>query len=162
MGQQFIRLFCGRIQAHRTVCLILRAVRHLPVGAIHTGGAGKHQMFCRISPAGFQNIEKTHNIGLYVCVRIHNGITHSRLGGQVYHNLGTVLFKNPEHHPLIPNIALYKHKSRFLLQPAQPVRLQRHIIIIIHIIHTHDFYGIMDIIQLSCQAASDKSCNACD
>ena len=95
-------------------------------------------------PAGFQDIEKAHEVAFDVGVGIGDAVADTRLSGQVDHHGRAVLGKQAGNQRLVGDVAL--DENPFLLRPegrfpgkaGQAVFLDPDIIIIVERIDTDD------------------------
>ena len=77
-------------------------------------------MFDRVMTAGFQHIDEAHQIGVDIGVGILDGVTHSRLRGQIDHSLWTIFLEGfHQRHPVFQTGA-HLSKASLGLQPGQP------------------------------------------
>ena len=92
-------------------------------------------------PAGFKDIVKADDVRLHIHVRAVNGIPHTRLRRKVYDDIGMITGKQPVHQRFIRNGPPHEFPlsgRRRCLQPPKPVFLERRVIIIVDVIHSHD------------------------
>jgi len=91
VGHELVALLAGGVQAHRIVNLVVFAVGHLAVEAVHGAGRGKHEILDLVVAAGFQNVQEADQVALQVSVRVRDGVAHARLCGEV-HDLVELFF----------------------------------------------------------------------
>lgn len=139
MREQFVALFGRRIQGHRIVHLVVGAVRHLLVRAVHAGRTGIHQMFHRVLSARFQHVIKADNIALDVHVRIGDGIPHARLRRQVDDDIEFILVEKLLNERLVRKVTFDKNPLavrfiRKLFDLREAVLFERNVVVVVHIV----------------------------
>ena len=65
-------------------------------------------MLYRIVAAGFQDVEETHDVGLYIRIRMIDAVADSGLCGKINDNSRFYLFEEVEYHALIGQVSLYE------------------------------------------------------
>ena len=113
--------------------------------------------------AGFQNVVKADHVGLDVCVRIGNGVTNAGLCSKIYHNSRFVICENPVNDCFVREISFIKaisgvcvFGSTFFDFSKSPF-LDGNIIIIIHVIQSHNVDGRLGSEKLQYQVAADEA-----
>ena len=103
---------------------------------VYGGTGSEEQMFRLEMPAGFQNVEEPHNVGIDVFPGMVDAVADPGLGRQVHHNVRPEIPKDPVHRFLVRQVSLGEGKGRVQFQPGQPVLLQLHIVIGVHVVHS--------------------------
>ena len=118
--------------------------------------------------AGFQNVVEADHVGLDVGVRIGNGVTNAGLCPQIYHNSRFVICKNPVNDRFVREISFIKAISGVCVfgstffNFSKPPFLDGNIIIIIHVIQSHNVDGRLGSEKLQYQIAADEACRTGD
>ena len=147
MGHQLIGFLSGCIQRYRVIHLVIRAIRHFFITAIHGRTGRINQMLYRGMPlivrmaAGFQNVIEADHVALDVGIRVGDGVANASLGTQIDYNIRMVLFKNAVDTYLVRKVALDKGIVFKFLKLRKASFLDADIIVIVHVIQTDD-YGI--------------------
>ena len=87
MGHQFVALLGGGIEADGIVHLVIGAIRHFLVAAVHAATAGVNQVLHSGLPvtvavaASLQDVVKTDKVRSYVSTGVGDAVTHARLRG---------------------------------------------------------------------------------
>lgn len=136
--------FTACIQRYRIIDLIIRAVRHFFIATVYGRTRRINQMLHRSMAltirmaAGFQNVIKANQVCLHIGIGVRNGIPNTCLRTKVHHNFRLILLKNRFDHSLISQIAFYEAEFFKLLQFLQTCFFQAHVIVIVHVVQTHD------------------------
>ena len=83
MRHELIGLFRRRVQTERMIDVLVNGERHMRVRAVHRTCGCVYQMFDAVAAAAFDDVQKSGDVAVDVCVRIFNRIAHARLGGKV-------------------------------------------------------------------------------
>ena len=144
MCHQFIGLLGRCIQRYRVIHLVIRTVRHFFIATIYGRTRRINQMFHRgmsfivRMAAGFQNVIKANQVCFHISIRVRNGIPNPCLRTEVYHNFRLILLKDRFDHSLISQITFYEAEIFKPLQFLQTCFFQAHVIVIVHVVQTHD------------------------
>ena len=107
--------------------------------------------------AGFQNVIEANQVCFHICIGIRNGIPNACLRTEVYHNFRLILLKNRFDHSLISQIAFYEAEFFKLLQFLQTCFFQAHVIVIVHVVQTHDLNTLHRGEQPLCKVGTDEA-----
>ena len=88
--------------------------------------------------AGFQNVIEANQVCFHIGIRICNGISNASLRAKVHHNFRLILLKDRFDHSLISQITFYEAEIFKPLQFLQTCFFQAHVIVIVHVVQTHD------------------------
>src|SRR6266849_2322074 len=110
---------------------------HLAVGSINGTGRGKHKVAQTCSSsAGFHQIHKPHEITVHVCEWILQGVTHTRLGRQIYNHFRFEVRDQTAEVSAITQVQLIKNESRGPRKLRQAGLLQIRIVIAVEIVYS--------------------------
>jgi len=109
MRHELVALFGGSIQADGVIYVIARAERHLGVVAVNAGGAGINQMPDIMVSAGFENVDKPHDVAVDIGVRIFQTVTYTGLCSQVAYVVEFSPFE--KRHQLIAVLKIHSYES---------------------------------------------------
>ena len=174
MCHQFVALLGSRIQGDWIVYLVVCAVWHLDIAAVHRGRTCIYQvldtsvfaLLGQMVAAGFQDVVEPDDVALYVCIRIGDGVAYARLCGKVYH-YGDVFFREESVHKIpVSNRAFHEHP--FLLVPfglaayqgvyfSQTLCLYVHVVVVgdgVYSYYPYPFHILKDSLD---KVASDES-----
>ena len=165
VSHQLIGLLAGGIEAHRVVNAVLLRKRHARVAAIDRTAAGVHQMLNPVMAATFQDVTKTHKVGLDVSGWVFNRVTHSRLGRQVHHLLRHVLSEGGVHSDTIFQIRFDQMKRRARaqcggLQLGNPGSLESSVVIGVDVVKP--YYRMTLLKQARAEVKADETSSAGD
>ncbi len=137
VGHQLIRFFRRCIEAHRMVHLVLGRVGNLAVKSIYRGGGGIDKVLDLIVAAGLQNVEKTNQVRLEVCIGIVDAVPYSSLCRQIDDIIDSVRRKDVVERLLVGKICLVKVEVVAGKQP-QPLLFETHFIVVVQIVKADD------------------------
>ena len=118
-------------------------------------------MFDPLCAAAFQQIGKTHKIGLHIGLRIFQAVAYPGLRGQVDHMTHRLHGKGLGQLPGIAQITLQKGEPvrvRFLTQGLQPGLLEAYLVIAVEIVKTDNRMPLPQ--QAAGEMKTDKSGSA--
>ena len=128
----------------------------------------RHTLFAVVVgvTAGLQNVVEADDIALDIHIRIGDRIPDTGLGSQVHHHVKAVLGEAVIDQSTIRNAApdegppglLLLSRQRFDL--PQAVFLDGHIVIVVHVVQTHDLNSVQGPQQLQHQIGADKTGSA--
>ena len=108
VGEEFVALLGGRVQAHGIIHPVIRAERDFLVSAIHAAGAGIDQVLDRMMPAGLQDVVEPDHVALDVRVRVLNAIADTGLSGKVHDDVEVVFLEEAVDESLVGEVAFDK------------------------------------------------------
>ena len=142
VGHKLVALLGGGIEAHGVVHAVVGAEGHFLVAAIHGAGAGIHQVLHGMVSARLQDVVEAHDVALDIDIGVVDAVAHARLRGQVDHNVGLILPEHPAHQLAVGNAPAHEPVTdalrHGLLYLPQPVLLQAGVVVVVHIINTHN------------------------
>jgi len=94
-------------------------------------------MLDRMVSASFQNIEKTNQVRLQVCIGIIDAVPYSRLGGKIDDIVDGVLLKDVIQCFLVGKVSLIEVEV-VTGEQSQPFFLKTHLVIIVQIVQPDD------------------------
>ena len=163
MSHQLIGFLSGCIQRYRVIHLVIRAIRHFFIAAIHGRTGRINQMLYRGMPlivrmaAGFQNVIEANQVCFHIGIRVRNGIADTRLRTEVHYDFRLILLKDRFDHSLVCQIAFYETEIFKLLQFVQTCFLQAHIIIVVHVVQTHNLDTLHRGEQTLCKVGTNET-----
>ena len=113
-----------------------------------------------VSAAGFQQVEKPHQIALRVGVRAVDGVTHTGLGGQVDDLIETLLGEQIQQTLFVGQVQLLKLKVAVRGQLRQPRLFELDAVIAVEVIDPHHLMTFAA--QTSGRVKADETCGASD
>ena len=108
VGEEFVALLSGRIQAHGVVHAVVHTEGDFLVATVNAATTGINQMLHGITAAGLQDVVEAHDVALDVGVRVLDAVAHSRLGREIHHDVEMVFGKKTVDEVAIGDGALYK------------------------------------------------------
>ena len=108
-------------------------------------------------PASFQDVKKSHQIGIHIDMRVFNAVTHTCLGRKVYHNIKLFVLKNLLHAGPVRKINFLKPEALIGLENGQSVVLERRVVIRIQVVYAE--YACPIVEQPPGKVKTDKACN---
>ena len=152
MGKEFVALLGGGIERDGVVDTVIRRERYLLVTAINTGTTCIHQMLYWIVSAGFKNVVEAYDVALHVGIGVLDAVTHTRLGGQVDHDVEVIFLKKLVYQVAVGNAASYEGPRRarslsFLFYLTQAIFLERWVVVGIHVVKANDMHKLAAIQQ---------------
>ena len=148
MRHKLVRLFRSCVEAHGAVYVVIRGIRDLLVRAVNAGAGGINKMLDGVVSASLKNVIETDYVRFYVYVGVVNGISDTRLSGEVNDNAEAVFLEKRIYEGFIGDTAAYKVPvnagvlRRFILDLAEAVLLQRHVVVIVHVIESDYRHGL--------------------
>ena len=156
VGHELVAFLGRGVKAHGIVDLVVFAVGHLAVEAVHGAGRGEHQVLDLVMAAGFQDVQESDQVALQVGVRVRDGVAHAGLGGEVRDLVefffgeklveAILVFEGHFHESAVPVLGTLHHRSvgevvARLLDAAfaESAVLEPHIIIVVDVVEAHDF-----------------------
>ena len=91
--------------------------------------------------ASFQNVKESNQVRVDVSPRVLNGIPHTRLGGQVHHNVEAVLSEQALYQRGIAQVAAHEGETPRLVhlrQHSQASLLDARVVVAVHVVQTDD------------------------
>ena len=113
MCHQFVALFCGGIEGHGIVNLVIGGIWHFLVGAIDAATAGIYQVRDFVMTAGFEDVVETDEVGLDIGIGVGDAVTDSCLSGKVDCNVYVVVGEDLVDEGLVGDIALNERPGVF-------------------------------------------------
>ena len=144
MGEEFVALLGRRIQAHRIINPVVRAERDFLVAAVDATGAGIDQVLDRMMPASLQDVVEPDHVALDIGVRVLDAITDTSLSRQIHDDIEVVFLEDAVDEGLVGKIAfdelvgMLRGICGLLLDLAQPILLERRIIVVVQVVKPHD------------------------
>ena len=174
MCHQLVGLLGRRIKADRRIRAVGLRIRHLRVHAVHAAGTGVKQVFHRTTAAILQHVQKAQHVRLHIRIRVLDGITHSGLPGQVYHQVEMLLVEQPAHAFAVGQVELDEAVVRAQAacrHPAfayvalsdacigQPCIFQAGVVVGVDIVQSHDAVSAGE--QCFHEVRADEACGSC-
>lgn len=106
VGEEFVTLLGGRIQAHWIIHPVVRAERDFLVAAVYTAGAGIDQVLHRMMSAGLQDVVEPDHVALDISIRVLDTVADTRLGGQVHYDIEMIFLEDAVDEGLVGEVAL--------------------------------------------------------
>src|SRR6516165_10065038 len=91
-----------------------------------------------ISDAGLQQVDKPHQVAVYVSQRVFDGIAHAGLGRQVHYAVGLMLCHATTETGAIGKVEQLERKVRLATEQRQTPLLQTDVIVRIQIVNAVD------------------------
>jgi len=182
VGEEFIALLGGRVQAHGIVHPVVRAEGHLLVAAVHAAGTGIDQVLdpavpgspgrsgdavIRV-PARLQDVVEPDHIALDVRIRVLNAVPDPRLRREVHDDIEPVLRKESVDERLVGKIAfdelvgMPRGLGGLLPDLAQAVLLERRIVVIVQVVEPDDVQRLLAIQEPQHEVRPDEAGGAGD
>ena len=105
---KLVRLFRCRIKADWAVRRVIDREWNFFLISVNRRTRCKKKMLYRIVAASFQDVEETHDVGLYIRIRMIDAVADSGLCGKINDNSRFYLFEEVEYHVLIGQVSLYE------------------------------------------------------
>ena len=151
MGEEFVALLGGRVQAHGIVHPVVRAEGYFLVATVDAAGAGVDQVLDPLVswipgragndvvrvPAGLQDVVEAYHVALDIGIRVLDAVPDPRLSREVHDDIELVLRKESVDERLVGKVALdelvgmLRGCRDLFLDLAQAVLLQRRIIVVV-------------------------------
>ena len=101
----------------------------------------------RMVAAGFENVEKAHQIALYVGLGMVDAVAHPGLGGEIDDDARRIFVKYAVHKRLVGNGTPDEHVLhggglRRFFDQLEPVGLQLRVVVIVHVIQADNGAGL--------------------
>ena len=163
MCHQLIGLLGCCIQRYRVIDLIIRTVRHFFIAAVYGRTRRINQMLHRGMPlivrmaASLQNVIEANQVCFHIGIWVRNGIADTCLRTEVHHNFRLILLKDRFDHRLVSQITFYEAEIVKLLQFVQTCFFQTYIIVVVHVVQTHDLDILYGGEQSLCKVRADKT-----
>ena len=93
VGEEFIALLGGGVEADGVVDAVFDAEGDLLVAAVDAAGGGVDEVLNRVMPAGFEDVVEAEDVALDVGVGVVDGVADAGLGGEVDDNIELVLLE---------------------------------------------------------------------
>jgi len=106
---------------------------------------------------GFQNVIEANQVCFHIGIRVRNGIADTRLRTEVHYDFRLILLKDRFDHSLVCQIAFYETEIFKLLQFVQTCFLQAHIIIVVHVVQTHNLDTLHRGEQTLCKVGTNET-----
>ena len=120
VGEEFVALLGGRIQANRIIHPVVRAERDFLVASVDTAGAGIDQVLDTLIsgipgragndvirvPAGLQDVVEPDHVALDVRIRVLDAIADTRLSSKVHDDIEVVFLEEAVDEDLVGEVAL--------------------------------------------------------
>ena len=168
VGEEFVALLGGRVQAHRIIHSVVRAERDFLVTTVDTAGAGVDQVLHRMMPACFQDVVEPDHVALDIGIRVLDTVADTRLGRQVNDNIEVILRKESVDERLVGKVALDEligvlRGGRGLFPDlAQAILLERRIIVVVQVVKPHEVERLLAIQEPQHKVRSDEAGGAGD
>lgn len=168
VGHQLVTLFCGSVEGHGVIHLVLGRVGHLLVGSVNAGRGRIHQMLHGVVAAGFQDVIEADEIALDVGIGVGDGVANASLGRQIHYNFRVKFGENVVNGIPVGDVTLNERPGGFrVLRGAgfnlcQPPVLDGHIVIVVQVVDTHNFHGRHGFQQLQNQIGANETGGAGD
>ena len=107
--------------------------------------------------AGFQNVIEANQVCFHIGIRVRNGIADTRLRTEVHYDFRLILLKDRFDHSLVCQIAFYETEIFKLFQFVQTGFFQAHIIVVVHVIQTHDLHTLHCGEQPPCKVGTNET-----
>ena len=88
--------------------------------------------------AGLQYIVEPDQIRRDVGIGVGDAVPHTGLCREVHDHLGTICCEQPVNLRPIGDIALHEEEARMAFQRFQPLLLESHVVIVVHVVDAHD------------------------
>jgi len=112
--------------------------RHVGIGAVNRTGRRKNQVFNIGVPASFENVQESHNIGIYIRVGVFQRIPNPCLGRQVHNRIKAPFGKERFHGRSIGQVDVYVRERGVRGQLVEACLLQVRVIVVVEIVETDD------------------------
>ncbi len=107
--------------------------------------------------AGFQNVIKANQVCFHIGIGVRNGIPNPCLRTEVHNDFRFILLKDSFNHRLVCQVTFYKTEIFKLFQFVQTSFFQTYIIVVVHVIQTHDLDTFYSGEQSLCKVRADKT-----
>ena len=94
--------------------------------------------------APFKDMEKSYDIGIYICVRVLDAVTHPGLCREMHDYIIARFLEYPLHALTVHKIYLFKGKPLIWLELCEPVSLQVRIVVRIEVVDPEDSLAIIE------------------
>jgi len=182
VGEEFVALLGGRVQAHGVVHPVVRAEGHLLVAAVHAAGAGVDEVLdsavpgipgrsgdavIRV-PARLQDVVEPDHIALDVRIRVLDAIPDPGLRREVHDDIEPVLREESVDERLVGKVAfdelvgVPRGCGGLLPDLAQAVLLERRIIVVVQVVKADDAERLLAIQEPQHKVRADEAGGAGD
>ena len=137
VGEEFVALLGGRIQAHRIIHPVVCAERDFLIAAVDAAGAGVNQVLDWMMPTGLQDVVEPDHVALDVGIRVLDAIADTCLSSKVHDDIEVVFLEEVVNESLVSEVALDELVGMpfcgvcLLLDLAQAVLLERRIVVVV-------------------------------
>ena len=107
--------------------------------------------------ASLQNVIEANQVCFHIGIWVRNGIADTCLRTEVHHNFRLILLKDRFDHRLVSQITFYEAEIVKLLQFVQTCFFQTYIIVVVHVVQTHDLDILYGGEQSLCKVRADKT-----
>ena len=165
MGHQLVGSLGGSVELQRVHGGLVLAEGHVGVGAVHAAGAGVGEVRRLVVAAGLDDVHKRIDVAAHVGPRVHQGIAHAGLGGQVDDAVEGVLGKAGVHGGLVGQVGADEGElgpgfGGQLLQLHQAGFLDGGVVVVVDHVKTHHLVTPLE--QLGGNGVADEAGGAGD
>lgn len=158
-GHELVGLLGSGVERHRRVHAVLLRERHLFVAAVDRAGARVDEVPDRVVAAGLEHVEEADEVALQVCARVLDGVSDTRLCGEVHNDVEAVLDEQALDEGGVAEVATYEGEAAVgigLGQHAQAGVLDTGVIVAVEVVETdNNVIGLLE--QLLDEERADKA-----
>lgn len=147
-GHELVGLLGGGVERHRRVHAVLLGERHLLVAAVDRTGARVDEVLDRVVAAGLEHVEEAHEVALEVGARVLDGVADARLGGEVHHDVETVLREQALDKGGVAEVAAHEGEAAVCVslgQHAQTRVLDAGVVVAVEVVEADD--GVIGLLE---------------
>src|SRR5690606_18357593 len=119
------------------VHIVVHGERQFGIAPVNRTAGGVGKVLDLVGPAGLQDVQEPHDIGVDVGARVFQAVAYAGLGGQVHDPVGLMAVENAPHGGSVLQARLFKGEVRKGEQAIEPGLLEGGVVVIVQVVDAH-------------------------